>query len=416
MLYSEKHLHIPTLLILTLLFLLGSVLTGCDLFGSSSDDDTDPGEIAWWHEHNQWHVYHTKPALSEQRAFFASDGYVRAFDLDNGELVWKSDLLLGGDRPRFSSRKIISEEDIIYINSTDNVWAINKSTGGIRWHTKVPDFKYVNIAKMTENDSHLFLGGAGEVVRLRKDDGTVDLRIEVDRLLHPDADEQLAYDPEIFGDDMLVVPASYFFDGAEEIHGNVFAYDAHTGDLMWEHELPQKQMPQPNSSDSLTVGAGTKGLEISDEYVIVPYGVSVRALGRHTGEVIWDADFGADGYAFHLGATIAYDRVYVGAGSHPLLADPSVLSLDLHTGELLWATPTPGTMNTILTARDDRVYFNNSLGNTMYVMDAFDGGVIWKREAPRELSSNDGFTSTVAVGEDYMVVNGSDRVFAFTKP
>lgn len=106
---------------------------------------------------------------------------------------------------------------------------------------------------MTENDSHLFLGGTGEVVRLRKDDGTVDLRIEVDRLLHPDADEQNAYDPEIFGDDMLVVPASYFFDGAEEVSGNVFAYDAHTGDLLWEHELPQKQIPQPNSSDSMRV-------------------------------------------------------------------------------------------------------------------------------------------------------------------
>ena len=267
---------------------------------------------------------------------------------------------------------------------------------------------------MTENDTHLFLGGKGEVVRLRKDDGTVDLRIELDRLLPPEADEQIAYNSEIFDDDMLVVPASYFFDGAEEIYGNVFAYDAHTGDLLWEHELPLKRRPRPNSSDSTTIGAGTYGLDISDEYVIVPYGASVRALDRRTGEVVWDNFL--VGYGFHAGATIAYDRVYVGSGSNSSLADPSMLSLDLNTGELLWATPTPGTIITLVTARDERVYFNNSLGNTMYVMDAFNGDIIWRREAPRELSSNDGFTSPVAVGEDYMLVNGSDRVFAFTKP
>lgn len=94
--WSTTRLYIPFLNILTSVLMLGLVLTGCDLFGSSGDDNTEPGEMVWSHEHNQWEVYKTQPAMSEERAFFASDGHVRAFDLSTGDLIWKSDPLIGG--------------------------------------------------------------------------------------------------------------------------------------------------------------------------------------------------------------------------------------------------------------------------------------------------------------------------------
>jgi len=263
---------------------------------------------------------------------------------------------------------------------------------------------------MAQNERHLFLGGRGEVVRLRKDDGEVDLRIQLDRLLHPDAELQLGMDPEIFGNDTLFVPAGFFFDGAEEIYGNVFAYDAHSGELIWEFDVPMKRRPILGGADTLTIGAGVLGLDVTDEYVVFPYGESVMALDRRTGEPVWDTFFPAE-HGFDLGLTIAGDQVFVGS------LQSAMLSLDLHTGERLWETRSPGSITTIVTVRDGRVYFTNAAGGSIWVLDAAAGDVIWREDAPREIGGRDDtFIGPMAVGDDVLVVPGSQRIFGYRKP
>jgi len=392
-----------------ILLIAGVLLSGCDVLGLFGDDSPEGGEMAWWHDHDLG-VYTAMPALSSTTAFVASDGHVRALDLTTGELQWKTERLIGGNRPRIRSRKLLREEGTLYSNHLSNVWAIDAETGEVLWYTRISDFIDIDFAKMAQNDSHLFLGGRGEVVRLRKSDGAVDLRIELDRLLHPEAERQSGMDPELLGNDTLFVPAGFFFDGAEEIYGNVFAYDAHSGELIWEFDVPQKRRPIPGREDSLTIGAGVLGLDVNEDYVVFPYGESVMALDRHTGEPVWDTFFPAE-HGFDLGLTIAGGRVFVGS------LQSAMLALDLHTGERLWQTRSPGSITTIVTARDGRVYFTNAAGGSIWVLDAATGDVIWREDAPREIGGrHDTFIGPMAVGEEVLVVPGSQRIFGYWKP
>ena len=392
-----------------ILLLMGALLAGCDVLGLFGDDSLEGGEMAWWHDHD-WQVYHTMPVLSSNTAFVASDGHIRALDLSTGELQWKTERLIGGNNPRIRSRKLLREEGTLYSNHLSNVWAIDEESGDVLWYTRIPNFSAIDIAKMAQNDTHLFLGGRGEVVRLRKSDGAVDLRIELDRLLHPEAERQSGWDPELLGNDTLFVPTGFFFDGAEEIYGNVFGYDAHSGELIWEFDVPQKRRPIPGREDSLTIWSAVLGLDVNEDYVVFPFGESVMALDRHTGEPVWDTFFPAE-HGFDLGLTIEGDQVFVGS------LQSAMLSLDLHTGERLWETRSPGSITTIVTVRDGRVYFTNPGGGSLWVLDAASGDVIWRKDAPRELGERgDTFIAPIAVGDEMIVANGTQRVFGYRKP
>ena len=171
-----------------------------------------------------------------------------------------------------------------------------------------------------------------------------------------------------------------------------------------------KRRPILGGADTLTIGAGVLGLDVTDEYVVFPYGESVMALDRRTGEPVWDTFFPGE-HGFDLGLTIAGDQVFVGS------LQSAMLSLDLHTGERLWETRSPGSITTIVTVRDRRVYFTNVAGAALWVLDAASGDVIWRENAPRELGDRgDTFTSPMAVGDDIMVVTGSERIFGYTRP
>ena len=392
-----------------ILLLMGALLAGCDVLGLFGDDGSDGGEMAWWHDHDLG-VYPAMPALSSTTAFVASDGHIRALDLSTGELQWKTERLIGGNNPRIRSRKLLREEGTLYSNHLSNVWAIDEESGDVLWYTRIPNFSAIDRAKLAQNEHHLFLGGRGEVVRLRKSDGAVDLRIELDRLLHPEAELQFGYDPELLGSDTLFVPTGFIFDGAEEGHGNIFAYDAHSGELIWEFDVPQKRRPIPGREDSLTIWSAVLGLDVNEDYVVFPFGESVMALDRHTGEPVWDTFFPAE-HGFDLGLTIEGDQVFVGS------LQSAMLALDLNTGEPQWQTRSPGSITTIVTARDGRVYFTNAAGGSIWALEAASGDVIWREDAPREIGGRDDtFIGPMAVGEEVLVVPGSQRIFGYWKP
>lgn len=274
------------------------------------------------------------------------------------------------------------------------------------WRTYVKNFDAD--WTMSQNTAHLFVGGDNEVMRLRKADGAVDLRIPIEQL-EPEDVKQNAHSPVVSNDGILYVPTGFYRESFGATEGNFLAFDAQTGNYRWGFDIPNRKEKLAGRRDSSYVDAATYGADISDDLVVFPAGQTIYALNRFTGEKQWETFF--EGDAFDLGVTIKDGVVYVGS------LQEHVYALDLGTGEILWQTYSPGSITTILTVQDERVYFCNEAGEQLWVLEATTGEVIWNGFPP-EFDEDRSYTylSPLAVGEGYMVNVGSEKIYALTVP
>ena len=213
----------------------------------------------------------------------ATTRQIICYDLDSGEEVWRSGL---GVSTQLSGRKLLADDQYLYVNHSSWIKAFSKATGNVVWTRRFQEFSPILRAKMAQNETHLFLGGHGEVIRVSKDDGTLDLRIPTVQL-QPEGVVQLAYDPSVSSDGLLYVPTGYVVEGVPDIQGNLLVYDAESGDYKWGYQAENKKIPIPEYNDTLVVDAGIYRLDLTEEEVILPYGQSVVSLNRHSGEVLW---------------------------------------------------------------------------------------------------------------------------------
>ncbi len=233
-------------ILLLILMAALTVTTGCDL--TSGEDDRRLGEVVWSHPlAYPDDITITQPAIDGEVAFVAASRALICFALADGAVKWKTDL---GTSYAPTARRIIVEGDRIYLNHREwrapGSWvaAFDKRTGKQMWRTYLNDFVAIDRAALAEHRDHMFLGGRGEVVRLRKDNGMLDLRIPVIQL-RPEGVRQSAYDPVVSEDGILYVPTAYFVEGARATSGNLPAYDALTEAFLWGSASPSFTIPVP---------------------------------------------------------------------------------------------------------------------------------------------------------------------------
>lgn len=393
------------LLALAILLALSGGVTGCDLF-RSGDEEPRGGEVVWTFTLTEDIVENTRPLIKGGRVFVPADGKVRAFNLDDGTLLWT--VPVRGPNA-IGSRSPLIGEGRLYLNDINLVHAIDLESGNVVWRTRIESFSGFGGSVMAQDATHLFFGGRGEVVRLRKSDGIVDLRIPVVQLA-PEGVTMNARSPAISEDGMLYVPAGYYRDGAPATEGNLLVYDAETGAYQWGYAIPNRRVKPPSAPDSIVIDAAPRDARISDELIVSTAGQSIIALDRHTGELRWEQFFENDG--FDVGLAIDDGRAYVGS------LGTNVYAFDLQTGDVLWKRPdTRGSITTILTVTDGRVYFCNESGGQIWVLDKETGRVIW-HGFPPEYPEDDFATylSPLAVGEGYMVNVGSKKIYALRVP
>lgn len=331
-----------------------------------------------------------QPVIEKGFTYVASDTTIKCFKLDNGTLIWESNLgLIPGS---IASAKLLHSNNMLFLNHKNWVKAFDKANGDLIWETYFENFLPVNLQIMSQNSTSLIVGGQGEVIKISRTTGNIELRIQLNELI-PSGYFQIAYSPFISEDDFIYVPTGW--STGNGIKGNILCYSAVSGKYVWGYEILTE-----SDAESCT---------IKDSLIVFPSSSSIFALNRFTGKKIWQTTVSDD--AFQESVTIEGETVYM--GSH----DKSrMYAFHLRTGSLKWKSKeTESSIITIITVKSNRVYFSNFAA--IYVLDAFNGSIIWKGFPP-EYNQDKSYiySSPVAVGEGYMVNVGSKKVYCLNDP
>lgn len=381
------------------------LLAGCSLNEERASSESPSPEIAWSIPFSDNYVTAVQPLLDNDRVYLTLGPTVRCYRLNSGDLCWQA-RMLSRDRD-IGSREIFDSPNRIFVHSGARVHSYTKADGDLVWETVIPDFDLPAFARAADTDTHLFFGGNGEIVRLRKSDGGIDLRIPVDTL-QPEGVVQTARNVRVV-DGMLYAPTVYFRESFGVVEGNILAYDADTGTLKWAKRLRNPEIPSNGSDESIRLDSGAYALAADANKVVVPAGQVVYAFDPKSGEQLWDRFFPNDG--FSTSVTMHDRTAYVGANSSMLYA------IDATNGDLQWSTETSGTLTTILTVSDNRIYFCNELGGDLWVLDQETGDVII-RAVPSDYSQqsrSDTCVSPLGVGATHLVNIGGRKIYALTK-
>src|SRR6267142_327620 len=154
------------------------------------------------------------------------------------------------------------------------------------------------------------------------------------------------------GSDVSATPtvagnAVYFPDWA----GNLYAVRAHTGKLLWSHQIAEYN-GRPGSVSRVSPAIYNDELIVGDNVSLAAQhdGAHIMAVDRHSGTLRWITQVDAHPAAIITGSPVFHGRtVYVGVSSNEesLAANPaypcctfrgSMVALDAITGAILWKT------------------------------------------------------------------------------
>lgn len=406
--------------IVTYIIITSSVLSSCELFGGGNkkDEKVAGGEMVWKVENAEELTVSTQPAIEDGRVYVIQNANLRAFVLKTGKHLWSNQICDSG-RDCDYTRKIILDEAKIYYDQGYDILAVDKTDGSLIWETDVTsngdEVSGIGAPIMSQDENYLYAGRKGYVVKLRKSDGQIVRKYPLNRLV-PEGVIQGSTEPIIspFGDNILYIPTAYYNFSTGKFGGNIFAFEAGTGELIWEKHLKFK-VPNPiteEPADSGFVHPPIEDIALTESSIVALAGREVVVLNRFTGEIRW---FKYDG--FDVGLAVKNGSIYavsLGSGpSHP----PQAYRLDLQTGEIIWHTNVEYSNTSIPTVKNGRLYFVNSGGGAIWVLDTKDGSVIYRELPPGFKNDNfDVYISSLAVGDGYMVDVGSQAVYCLTVP
>jgi len=372
---------------------------GCD----SGPDADEPGfRVLWTAPTNESGTVWTTPLVDGPRTFGIRNQQLVAFDSHAGEHLWTSPLPVAAGGASGNMLHDPVPDGLLYIHDVHWAAAVRKRDGVVVWTTPLPTRMYTGTRSMAQTTSHLFIGRANEVVRIRKGTGAIDLRLDISDL-SPEGIEHQPRDLVVApGSGTLYVGTAYYVPGAPDTEGYVMAFSAASGDRMWVYEVPHRTRTLA-PGHVVRIGSGVNGVDVSGNAVVFGTSGGVWGLHPRSGMLLWEEEFEDDG--FINGVTVADGAVYAGS------TQQRVYKLDIATGERRWAARVRGTVATPIAVERGRAY-TVTMTNELFVLDTATGEVLWSGTPNR----NEAFISPVGVGDGVMVAVEVRKVYAMRSP
>lgn len=252
---------------------------------------------------------------------------------------------------------IVIDSTIYVMNNDAEVFALNSSTGNVKWKREIGRLSASSPAYSHANDRlYLTTLEPGQAVALDAKTGKVEWRRQL-----PGRSESSP-----------VVAAGRVYFGSES--GDVFALDEDNGKVAWQTSVEGNVKAGPALHD------GT--LYVGD------YAGKMYAMRTDNGEIRWDssdigASFGRSG-RFYSTPAVSFGRVYAGN------ADGRVYSFDEGTGDVAWSQSLSGFVYAAPAVADAKgvppAVFIGSNAGTAYALNARSGNEIWSTEVGGEIS------------------------------
>jgi len=406
-----------SLKIVTYIITISALLSSCDLFGGGKDG-VKGGEVVWSVKNQQESLtVSTQPAIDESHVYFIQDAKLKSYTLEEGNRRWSQQICQQG-RTCDYSRTIVQTEDRLFLDQGFNIQAHSKKTGNIIWETDITDdaeeVSGIGSPIMSQDEQHLYAGRKGYVLQVRKSDGQITRRYPLDRLV-PEGVTQGATEPIISPEDNILYVPTHYYDrttpGEEEFGSNLFAFNASTGDILWqtrvEYKIDNHYSEQPG--DSMVVSPPIYDAEITESSIVALQGKAVVVLNRSDGSMRWFTNFPDSG--FDVGLAVKNGYIYAASVGH------FAHKLNLLTGEEIWRRDITYSNTSIPTVQNGRMYFNNSGGGGIWVLYTQNGSVIYHKNTPNYAKDDyDVYISSLGVGEGYMVNVGSQAVYCLKVP
>jgi outer membrane protein assembly factor BamB len=341
-----------------------------------------------------------QPVIYNDNIYAAFDSSLLCFNIKDGSLVWKKSL---ENKTWLASSKLLFNNNQLFINHSSWVKSFDLE-GTLLWNTSIDNLLAIDISIMTQNNNNIFLGRRGDVLSVSKNSGNIDLTIKLDSLI-PENITQFSYNPVVSDDNLLYVPTGYWDPENPPVRGNMFCYDAITGEYKWGFKIPNKKILLPGAQDSTIIDSGSYGCAVDGDKVVFAASATVFALNRFTGELIWEKMFPDD--AFGWGLTIYQNTIYIGSQGNAYM-----YALDLTNGNLKWRSRISGSMFNIITVENGKVFYCVTLGGDIFIQDAATGTILWNDFPPEyDTDRNAIYHSNLAVGEGYMINVGTKYVY-----